>query len=94
MASWIYYTDRDLKGYTPYYYDSYSSEKPLSLGFRWQATRMDAFSLAWTIDTVNGRLDHRYWTYYRDMNSFYAWIRYDDIEKETRFMIMPKDFKF
>lgn len=94
LASWIYYTDRDLKGYTPYYYDSYSSEKPLSLGFRWQATRMDAFSLAWTIDTVDGHLDHRYWTYYRDMHSFYAWIRYDDIEKETRFMIMPKDFKF
>lgn len=94
LSSWIYYTDRDIKGYTPYAYDSYSSEKPLDLGFRWQATRMDALSLAWSIDTVNGKLNHRYWTYYRDMHSFYAWIRYDDIEKETRFMIMPKDFKF
>ena len=80
---WIGYTDRDLKGYTPYYYDSYSSEKP-----------GDAFSLSWSVDTVNGILNHRYWTYYRDMHSFYAWIRYDDIEKETKFMIMPKDFKF
>lgn len=94
LAGWVYYTDRDLKGYTPYYYDTYSTDKPLSFGFRWQATKMDAFSLAWTIDTKDGRLDHRYWTYYRDLHSFYAWIRYDDIEKETRFMIMPKDFKF
>ncbi len=94
LSSWIYYTDRDIKGYTPYAYDDYSSEKPLDLGFRWQATRMDALSLAWSIDTVNGKLNHRYWTYYRDMHSFYAWIRYDDIKKETRFMIMPKDFKF
>lgn len=94
LSSWIYYTDRDIKGYTPYTYDSYSSEKPLDVGFRLQATRMDAFSLAWSIDTVNGRLNHRYWTYYRDMHSFYAWIRYDDIEKETRFMFMPKDFRF
>lgn len=91
---WIGYTDRDLKGYTPYYYDSYSSEKPVDAGFRIQATSMDAFSLSWSVDTVNGILNHRYWTYYRDMHSFYAWIRYDDIEKETKFMIMPKDFKF
>ncbi len=94
ISSWVYYTDRDLKGRTPYYYDSYSSDKPLDVGFRWQLTRMDAVSLAWSIDTKNGLLNHRYWTYYRDMHSFYAWIRYDDIEKETKFMIMPKDFKF
>lgn len=94
LAGWIYYTDRDIKGFTPYYYDSYSSEKPVDTGFRWQITPRDAVSLAWSIDTVNGILNHRYWTYYRDLHSFYAWIRYDDIEKETRFMIMPKDFKF
>ena len=94
IRAWVNYTDRDIKGYTRYRYDSYSSEKPLGLGFRWQATHMDAFSLSWTIDTVDGHLDHRYWTYYRDMHSFYAWIRYDDIEHETKFMIMPKDFKF
>ena len=91
---WIGYTDRDLKGYTPYYYDFYSSEKPVDAGFSIQATSMDAFSLSWSVDTVNGILNNRYWTYYRDMHSFYAWIRYDDIEKKTKFMIMPKDFKF
>ena len=94
LAGWAYYTDRDIKGYTPYNYDTYSSEKPVDMGFRWQVTPRDAVSLAWSIDTVNGILNHRYWTYYRDLHSFYAWIRYDDIEKETRFMIMPKDFKF
>lgn len=94
IQAWVSYTDRDTKGFTRYRYDSYSSEKPAYLGFRWQATHNDAFSLSWTIDTVDGRLDHRYWTYYRDMHSFYAWIRYDDIEKETKFMLMPKDFKF
>lgn len=94
LAGWVYYTDRDIKGYTPYNYDTYSSEKPVDAGFRWQVTPRDAVSLAWSIDTVNGILNHRYWTYYRDLHSFYAWIRYDDIEKQTRFMIMPKDFKF
>ena len=94
FSSWISYTDRDIKGYTPYRYDSYSSEKPVSAGVRLQATSMDAFSLAWTVDTVNGRLQHRYWTYYRDLHSFYAWLRYDDIERETQFMVMPKDFRF
>ena len=94
VSAWAGYTNRDLKGDTPYRYDSYSSDKPLDTGFRWQITPIDAVSLAWSIDTANGRLNHRYWTYYRDMHSFYAWIRYDDIEKETKFMIMPKDFKF
>ena len=94
LAGWVYYTDRDIKGYTPYNYDTYSSAKPVDAGFRWQVMPRDAVSLAWSIDTVNGILNHRYWTYYRDLHSFYAWIRYDDIEKQTRFMIMPKDFKF
>lgn len=94
IRAWVNYTDRDIKGRTFYRYDSYSSEKPLTLGVRLQPTHNDAFTLAWTIDTVDGHLDHRYWTYYRDMHSFYAWIRYDDIEKETTFMLMPKDFKF
>ncbi len=91
---WVRYTNRELDGYTPYLYDSYSSDKPVDMGFRIQPTHNDAFSLAWTVDTANGRLKHRYWTYYRDMHSFYAWIRYDDVEKETEFMLMPKDFKF
>ena len=91
---WVRYTNREFDGYTPYLYDSYSSDKPIDLGFRIQATHNDAFSVAWEVDTNNGRLKHRYWTYYRDMHSFYAWIRYDDIEKQTKFMLMPKDFKF
>ena len=94
VSSWIYYTDREIKGFTPYRYDSYSSDKPVNMGFRVQPTTMDAFSIAWTIDTKNGLLQHRYWTYYRDLHSFYAWLRYDDIEKETQFMVMPKDFRF
>ena len=94
VDAWIHYTNRELDGYTPYRYDSYTSDKPVDLGFRVQPTHNDAFSLAWTIDVSNGQLNHRYWTYYRDMHSFYAWIRYDDIDKETRFMLMPKDFKF
>lgn len=94
VSSWVNYTDRAIKGFTPYRYDSYSSEKPLNVGVRVQPTTMDAFSLAWTIDTRHGLLQHRYWTYYRDMHSFYAWLRYDDIEKETQFMVMPKDFRF
>lgn len=94
VQSWIYYTDREINGFTPYDYDSYTSDKPLDFGVRVQPTKNDAFSLAWTVDTKYGRLKHRYWTYYRDMHSFYAWIRYDDIEKETQFMLMPKDFRF
>ena len=94
VQSWIYYTDREINGITPYDYDSYTSDKPLDFGVRVQPTKNDAFSLAWTVDTKYGRLNHRYWTYYRDMHSFYAWIRYDDIEKETQFMLMPKDFRF
>ncbi len=91
---WVRYTDHEFDGRTPYLYDSYSSNKPVDLGFRIQATHNDAFSLAWEIDTANGRLKHRYWTYYRDMHSFYAWIRYDDVDQEAKFMVMPKDFRF
>ena len=94
VQGWIYYTDREINGFTPYDYDSYTSDKPLDFGVRVQPTKNDAFSLAWTVDTKYGRLNHRYWTYYRDMHSFYAWIRYDDIERETQFMLMPKDFRF
>ena len=94
VSSWLNYTDRSLRGRTPYLYDTYSSDKPLNFGVKVQATPLDAFSLAWTIDTKNGLLQHRYWTYYRDLHSFYAWLRYDDIEKETQFMVMPKDFRF
>ena len=94
VQGWIYYTDREINGITPYRYDSYTSDKPLDFGVRVQPTKNDAFSLAWTVDTKYGRLNHRYWTYYRDLHSFYAWIRYDDIERETQFMLMPKDFRF
>ncbi len=91
---WVRYTNREFDGHTPYLYDSYTSDKPINVGFRIQPTHNDAFSLAWEVDTSDGRLKHRYWTYYRDMHSFYAWIRYDDVEKQTKFMLMPKDFKF
>lgn len=94
VQGWVYYTDREINGLTPYRYDSYTSDKPLDFGVRVQPTKNDAFSLAWTVDTKYGRLNHRYWTYYRDLHSFYAWIRYDDIERETQFMLMPKDFRF
>lgn len=93
-ASWIRFTDRDFRGDTPYLYDSYTSNKPLDFGIYKQLTKNDAVSLAWTIDVDNGDINHRYYTYYRDMHSFYAWIRYDSVEGETRFMVTPKDFKF
>lgn len=94
FAGWVSYTNRDMKGKTPYQYSTFTSDKPLDVGVRLQVTPLDAFSLAWTIDTKDGHLDHRYWTYYRDLHSFYAWIRYDDVEKDTEFMVMPKDFRF
>lgn len=92
--AWIYYTNRDLKGETPYEYDTYSSDKPLDFGVYSQITPHDALSLAWEIDTADGRITHRYWTYYRDMHSAYAWIRYDSVDGDFRFMIQPKDFRF
>ena len=66
----------------------------IDIGFRLELTPKDAVSVSWTIDAKNGNVDHRYYTYYRDMHSFYGWIRYDTVEKKTTFMIMPKDFRF
>ena len=83
-----------ITGYTPYLYDTFSTTKPIDIGFRLELTPKDAVSVSWTIDAKNGNVDHRYYTYYRDMHSFYGWIRYDTVEKKTTFMIMPKDFRF
>lgn len=94
FSPWVIYTDRNLSGRSPYRYDTYSMDKPVNTGIRLQLTPLDAVSVSFSIDTIDGELEHRYFTYYRDMHSFYAWIRYDNIEKEYKFMIMPKDFKF
>ena len=94
VSAWINYTNRSITGYTPYLYDAFSTTKPLNMGFRIELTPKDAVSISWTIDAKNGDVDHRYYTYYRDMHSFYGWIRYDTVEKKTTFMIMPKDFRF
>lgn len=94
VRSWIWYTDNDQKGYTPYSFDTYDMNKPVSTGARIQLTRLDAIGVSYDIDTQNGRLKHRDFTYYRDMHSFYGWITYRDIDKETQIMIQPKDFSF
>lgn len=94
ISSWINYTDNNQNGRTPYHFDTYDMDKPVNTGFRVQLTSKDAVSVSWSVDTIDGELEHRYFTYYRDMHSFYGWIRYDNVEKETDFMIMPKDFRF
>lgn len=92
--AWVNYTNNDLKGETPYSFDTYDIEKPLNVGFRVQVTPLDAFSISYTYGTTNGVLEHKYFTYYRDMHSFYGWVRYDKVEHEWKFMIAPKDFTF
>lgn len=94
FSSWITYVDNNQKGRTPYHFDTYDMDKPVYTGVRIQATPKDAFSLSCAIDTVNGKLDHRYYTYYRDMHSFYGWIQYDSVDDDFEFMIQPKDFSF
>ena len=94
VSAWANYTDRHFDGYSPYVYDTYSMESPLDTGFSIQLTPKDAVSVSWSVDTVNGNLRHRYYTYYRDMHSFYGWIKYDRIMGDVRIMISPKDFKF
>lgn len=94
FRSWINYTDNNQEGWTPYHFDTYDMDKPVNTGVRLQLTPLDAISVSYSIDTIDGELEHRYFTYYRDMHSFYGWIRYDNVEKETEFMIMPKDFTF
>ncbi len=83
VSGWINYTNRAITGYTPYLYDTFSTTKPIDMGFRIELTPKDAISVSWTIDAKNGDVDHRYYTYYRDMHSFYSWIRYDTVGKEN-----------
>ncbi len=93
-SAWAYYRNNNQIGYTPYSFDTYDMTKPVSLGTRVQVTRLDAFSVSYSIDTVNGILKHRDYTYYRDLHSFTAWVQYRSIDKEWRVMIQPKDFSF
>lgn len=92
--AWINFTNNDLKGSTPYSFDTYDIEHPLNIGFSVQVTPLDAFSVSYTYGTTNGVLQHKYFTYYRDMHSFYGWIRYDKVDHSVKFMINPKDFRF
>lgn len=94
VSAWINYTDRHFDGYSPYVYDTYSMESPIDTGFSLQLTPRDTVSISWSVDTANGNLRHRYYTYYRDMHSFYGWIKYDQIIGDVQIMISPKDFKF
>ncbi len=94
ISAWINYTNRDLEGSSPYRYDTYSTANPVDTGFRLQIAPKDAISITWSINSETGNVDHNYYTYYRDMHSFYGWISYDKIEQKTTFMIMPKDFRF
>lgn len=94
VHSWINYTDNDQDGYTPYSFDTYDMDKPVNTGMRLRLTRLDSIGVSYSIDTQNGHLEHRDFTYYRDMHSFYGWITYRDIDRETQIMIQPKDFSF
>ena len=94
VSAWVNYTDRHFDGCSPYVYDTYSMESPIDIGFSLQLTPRDTVSISWSVDTANGNLRHRYYTYYRDMHSFYGWIKYDQIIGDVQIMISPKDFKF
>ena len=94
LNTWVNYTNNNQVGRTPYAFDTYDMTKPVSTGFRVQLTPKDAFSVNFSIDTVNGVLKHRDYTYYRDMHSFTGWIQYRSIDKEWNIMIQPKDFTF
>ena len=94
VSAWVNYTDRHFDGYSPYVYDTYSMESPIDIGFSLQLTPRDTVSISWSVDTANGNLRHRYYTYYRDLHSFYGWIKYDQIIGDVQIMISPKDFKF
>ena len=94
VSAWVNYTDRHFDGCSPYVYDTYSMESPIDIGFSLQLTPRDTVSISWSVDTTNGNLRHRYYTYYRDMHSFYGWIKYDQIIGDVQIMISPKDFKF
>ncbi len=94
FSTWVNYTNNNQVGYTPYAFDTYDMTKPVSTGFRVQLTPRDAFSVNYSIDTVNGVLCHRDYTYYRDMHSFTGWVQYRSVDKEWNVMIQPKDFTF
>ena len=94
VSSWITYVDNDQDGRTPYSFDTYDMDKPIYTGVKLQVTPLDAISVSYAIDTVDGHTEHRYLTYYRDMHSFYGWVKYDQVDKDYEFMILPKDFTF
>ena len=94
FSAWADYRNNNQVGHTPYAFDSYDMTKPVSTGFRVQLTPRDAFSVNYSIDTVNGVLKHRDYTYHRDLHSFVGWIQYRSVDKEWKVMIQPKDFTF
>ncbi len=94
LNAWVNYTNNNQVGRTPYAFDTYDMTKPISTGFRVQLTPKDAFSINYSIDTVNGVLNHRDYTYCRDMHSFTGWIQYRSVDQEWNIMIQPKDFTF
>lgn len=94
FSAWASFRNNNQVGRTPYAFDTYDMTKPVSTGFRVQLTSRDSFSVNYSIDTVNGILKHRDYTYYRDMHSFIGWVQYRSIDDEWNFMIQPKDFTF
>ncbi len=94
FSSWVSYTNNEEKGETPYSFDTYDMTKPLIMGGKLQLTPLDAIGVSYSIDTINGHLEHRDYTYYRDLHSFYGWVRYRDIDGDFELMIQPKDFSF
>ena len=87
VAAWINYTNNNLNGQTPYSFDTYDIQRPLSFGVKVQLTPLDAVSVGYTYGTSNHKLEHLDYTYYRDMHSFYGWIEYREKDRETKIYI-------
>lgn len=92
VQGWVHYVDRYLSHESPYAYDRYSEKSPLEWGVKWEFTPRDALSVAWVVDTTDGRLTHNYITYYRDFHSFFGWVKYDTVKDRTEIKILAKDF--
>lgn len=88
----INYTDHNFEGTTPYKYDKYDNIKPITMSIRTPITRLDEVEIKYVIDTSNGNLKNRYYTYYRDMHSLKGKLSYDSVKNRFDFSIDFKDF--
>lgn len=88
----IEYTDHNFEGTTPYKYDNYENIKPVTMSIKVPVTKLDKIELKYVIDTVNGEIKNKYYTYYRDMHSLKGKISYDSVKDRVYLSIDFKDF--